>query len=116
MNCNDYLQNLIKSIPDKPGVYLMKNISSEVIYVGKAISLKKRVRQYFSNNVKDIKVLAMVSNIDDIEYIVTNNEMEALMLENNLIKQNKPFYNILLSFSLFSDSSIASMLMEMSSI
>lgn len=96
MNCNDYLQNLIKSIPDKPGVYLMKNILSEVIYVGKAISLKKRVRQYFSNNVKDIKVLAMVSNIDDIEYIVTNNEMEALMLENNLIKQNKPFYNILL--------------------
>lgn len=96
MNCNEYIKNILKNIPEKPGVYLMKDISGEIIYIGKAISLKKRVRQYFGKNIKDIKVLAMVSNIDDIEFIVTNNEMEALMLENNLIKKNKPFYNILL--------------------
>ncbi|MDO4711209.1 MAG: excinuclease ABC subunit UvrC, partial [Peptostreptococcaceae bacterium] len=96
MNCNDYIKNVLKKIPDKPGVYLMKDLSGEIIYVGKAISLKKRVRQYFGSSIKDVKVLAMVSNIDDIEFIVTNNEMEALMLENNLIKKNKPFYNILL--------------------
>lgn len=96
MNCNEYIKNIIKKIPESPGVYLMKDLSGHIIYVGKAISLKKRVRQYFGNNIKDIKVLAMVKNIDDIEFIVTNNEMEALMLENNLIKKNKPFYNILL--------------------
>lgn len=96
MNCNDYIKNIIKKIPEAPGVYLMKDLSGHIIYVGKAISLKKRVRQYFGNNIKDIKVLAMVKNIDDIEFIVTNNEMEALVLENNLIKKNKPFYNILL--------------------
>ncbi len=96
MSCNEYISAILKKLPDNPGVYLMKNSFGDIIYVGKAISLKKRVRQYFNKNIKDIKVLAMVSNIDDIEYIITNNEMEALMLENNLIKKNKPFYNILL--------------------
>lgn len=96
MSANEYLQSLLKKIPHSPGVYLMKNSFGDIIYVGKALSLKKRVRQYFNKNIKDLKVLAMVSNIDDIEYIVTDNEMEALMLENNLIKKNKPFYNILL--------------------
>lgn len=91
-----YIEEILKNIPDKPGVYLMKDIFNEIIYVGKAISLKKRVRQYFSKSVTDKKVIAMVSNIDDIEFIVTNNEVEALVLENNLIKKNKPFYNILL--------------------
>lgn len=96
MEYNNYIKEILKTLPDKPGVYLMKNISGEIIYVGKAISLKRRVRQYFSKTISDMKVLAMVSNIDDIEYILTNSEMEALMLENNLIKKNKPFYNILL--------------------
>lgn len=96
MKISKYINSILSNIPDKPGVYLMKDSLGNIIYVGKAISLKKRVRQYFGNNAKEPKVLAMVANVDDIEYILTNNEMEALILENNLIKKNKPFYNILL--------------------
>ena len=75
----------------------MKNKNNEIIYVGKAVSLKNRVRQYFQSqsNMQD-KVKAMVSHIDEFEYIVTDSEMEALILENNLIKEYKPQYNILL--------------------
>lgn len=87
----------IKNLPDKPGVYLMKNSLSEVIYVGKAKVLKNRVKSYFqkSKNHSE-KVKVMVKNIAEFEYIVTDSEMEALILECNLIKKYSPKYNILL--------------------
>nr|WP_301281684.1 excinuclease ABC subunit UvrC [Clostridium sp. MSJ-8] len=84
-------------MPDNPGVYLMKNSLGEVIYVGKAKILKNRVRQYFQNSKNHSeKVKAMVKNIAEFEYIVTDTEMEALILECNLIKKYSPRYNILL--------------------
>ncbi|WP_027625201.1 excinuclease ABC subunit UvrC [Clostridium lundense] len=91
------LEYQLKILPDKPGVYLMKNSLGEIIYVGKAKILKNRVRQYFqkSKNHSE-KVKAMVSNIEEFEYIVTDSEMEALILECNLIKKYRPKYNILL--------------------
>lgn len=87
----------IKNLPDKPGVYLMKNSLGEVIYVGKAKVLKNRVKSYFqkSKNHSE-KVKVMVKNIAEFEYIVTDSEMEALILECNLIKKYNPKYNILL--------------------
>jgi excinuclease ABC subunit C len=94
---NDQIKEKLKELPDLPGVYIMKNQEDEIIYVGKAISLKRRVRQYFDNNKnKDRKVLAMVSHIDHFEYIIVENEVEALILESNLIKKNRPKYNIVL--------------------
>ena len=92
----DIRENL-KILPDKPGVYLYKDRFGEIIYVGKATSLKNRVRQYFqaSRNLP-VKVQALVSHIDEFEYIVTASEMEALILENQLIKKNQPRYNVLL--------------------
>ena len=91
------IREKLKELPDLPGVYIMKDASDEIIYVGKAISLKKRVRQYFDNNKnKGAKVLAMVSHIDHFEYIIVENEVEALILESNLIKKNRPKYNIVL--------------------
>ncbi|MBE7038153.1 MAG: excinuclease ABC subunit UvrC [Ruminococcaceae bacterium] len=86
----------IKSLPEKSGVYIMKNADNEVIYVGKAKVLKNRVRQYFTSSNHSPKVSAMVSNIKDFEYIITDSETEALVLECNLIKQYMPKYNILL--------------------
>ncbi|MDO5718708.1 MAG: excinuclease ABC subunit UvrC [Tissierellia bacterium] len=87
----------LKKLPDKPGVYLMKDKDDEIIYVGKAISLKNRVRSYFNNDKnKSPKVLAMVKRIASFEYIIVGNEVEALVLESNLIKEKKPKYNILL--------------------
>jgi len=87
----------IKTLPDAPGVYLMKNNLGEIIYVGKAKILKNRVRQYFkSSKNHSVKVKAMVKNITEFEYIVTDSEMEALILECNLIKRYSPRYNILL--------------------
>lgn len=92
----DIKENL-KKLPDKPGVYLHKDKLGQVIYVGKAVSLKNRVRQYFqSSKNMDAKVRAMVSHIEEFEYITTNTEMEALILENNLIKKYMPQYNVLL--------------------
>ncbi|WP_368489650.1 excinuclease ABC subunit UvrC [Clostridium sp. BJN0013] len=90
-------QQQLKILPDKPGVYLMKNSLGEVIYVGKAKILKNRVRQYFqeSKNHSE-KVRTMVKHISEFEYIVTDSEMEALVLECNLIKKYRPRYNILL--------------------
>lgn len=85
----------LKKLPDLPGVYIMYNKNNEIIYVGKSISLKNRVRSYFNsshNNYK--KVQAMVENIYKFEYIIVNNETESLVLEANLIKKNKPKYNI----------------------
>jgi len=87
----------LKILPDKPGVYLMKNSLGEVIYVGKAKVLKNRVRQYFQSSKNHTeKVKAMVKNIAEFEYIVTDSEFEALILECNLIKKYRPKYNILL--------------------
>ncbi|MBU3172338.1 excinuclease ABC subunit UvrC [Clostridium estertheticum] len=87
----------LKTLPDAPGVYLMKNNLGEIIYVGKAKILKNRVRQYFkSSKNHSVKVMAMVKNIAEFEYIVTDSEMEALILECNLIKKYSPRYNILL--------------------
>lgn len=91
------LQNKIDGLPDEPGVYLMKNKEGTVIYVGKAVNLKNRVRQYFGALAgKQAKVAAMVRHIDTFEYIMTDSEMEALILECNLIKEYQPYYNILL--------------------
>lgn len=87
----------LKNLPEKPGVYIMRNNLEAVIYVGKAKVLKNRVRQYFQNNKSHTaKVKAMVSNVSEFEYIVTDTEMEALILECNLIKKYRPKYNILL--------------------
>lgn len=87
----------LKKLPDKPGVYIMRNENDEIIYVGKAIKLKNRVRQYFqSSNNHSSKIKKMVSNIDHFEYIITDSEVEALVLECNLIKENRPKYNTML--------------------
>ncbi len=88
---------MLKSLPNDPGVYIMKDKTGKVIYVGKARILKNRVRQYFQNTEKHPpKVAAMVSKIDTFEYILTDSELEALVLECNLIKKYRPYYNILL--------------------
>lgn len=87
----------LKKLPDKPGVYIMHNSSDEIIYVGKAVNLKNRVRQYFQNSKnKTVKTTALVSHIAYFEYIVTDSEMEALLLECNLIKEHRPKYNVML--------------------
>lgn len=91
------IQEELKKLPQKPGVYLMKDENGHVIYVGKAVNLKNRVRQYFqSNRNQTVKTRSMVPNIKEFEYIVTDSEMEALLLECNLIKKYHPYYNILL--------------------
>ncbi len=87
----------LKKLPDRPGVYIMKDKTGEIIYVGKAISLKKRVRQYFGSTKNNPpKVNAMIKHIHEFEYIIVDNEIEALILEANLIKKHRPKYNILL--------------------
>ncbi|AIS52946.1 UvrABC system protein C [Thermoanaerobacter kivui] len=91
------IEEKLKLLPEKPGVYIMKDKSGKIIYVGKAVVLKNRVRQYFQNKENQPpKVKIMVSNIEDFEYIVTDTELEALMLECNLIKKYRPKYNVLL--------------------
>ena len=94
---NEKIEAKLKLLPDKPGVYKMFNARGELIYVGKAINLKNRVRQYFQSSKNHTpKVASMVTNIDDFDFVIVGNETEALNLESNLIKQNKPYYNILL--------------------
>ncbi len=94
---NDIIAQKLKDLPENPGVYIMKSEEGEILYIGKARSLKNRVRQYFgSPKNKTTKVLIMVSKIYTFDYIITHNEIEALVLENNLIKKHKPPYNILL--------------------
>ncbi len=90
------LQDKIKHLPENPGVYVMLDDKGQIIYVGKAKNLKNRVRQYFHASVKTDKVMAMVKNIADFYYIIAPSEIDALSLENNLIKKHKPRYNILL--------------------
>ncbi len=92
----DVISEKLKLLPESPGVYIMLDEYKNVIYVGKARVLKNRVRQYFHNTAKPEKVMKMVENIRDFNYIITGSEIDALALENNLIKKYKPKYNILL--------------------
>ena len=91
------IKEKLKDLPITSGVYLMKDVAGKIIYVGKAKILKNRVRQYFQSPERHTpKVRAMVTNIADFEYIITDSELEALILECNLIKKHRPYYNILL--------------------
>jgi len=90
------IEDKLKRLPDKPGIYLMLSEEEKIIYVGKASSLKNRVRSYFRGGNVPAKVSAMVHHIKDIDYIVTDTEVEALVLECNLIKKHKPRYNVVL--------------------
>jgi len=90
------IKKQLSSLPDSPGVYIMKDVEGHIIYIGKAKSLKNRVRQYFGSHGKSSpKVEAMVGNISEFEYIMTDSELEALILECNLIKKHRPKYNII---------------------
>lgn len=93
---NEHITNILKTIPDKPGVYQHYDKGGTLIYVGKAKNIRKRVSSYFNKNLDSGKTRVLVSKIADIKYIVTPNELEALLLENNLIKENQPRYNVLL--------------------
>ena len=91
------IEEELKKLPARPGVYLMHDEKDAIIYVGKAISLKNRVRQYFqSSRSKGVKIDQMVTHISRFEYIVTDSELEALVLECNLIKEHRPKYNTML--------------------
>ncbi len=90
------IEEELKKLPGKPGVYIMHDKDDNIIYVGKAVSLKNRVRQYFRKTNKTARIEKMVSLIDHFEYIVVDNEAEALILECNLIKKNRPKFNVLL--------------------
>ena len=90
------IEEELKKLPDKPGVYIMHDKDDKIIYVGKAISLKNRVRSYFRKTNKTKRIENMVALIDHFEYIVVDNETEALILECNLIKKNRPKFNVLL--------------------
>ncbi len=93
---NDKIRQKLKTLTTKPGVYVMRNKSGEIIYIGKAKNLKNRVSQYFRNSPKPSKVQAMVNNVDDFDYFIAVSELDALGLESNLIHKHQPFYNILL--------------------
>ena len=91
------LKEKLERVPDRPGVYVYKDGKGQVIYIGKATSLRSRMRSYFQESrARDPKTDALVSHIRDLEYIVTDNELEALILESNLVKKNRPRYNIIL--------------------
>ena len=90
------IEEQLKLLPDKPGVYIMHDAEDKIIYVGKAINLKRRVKSYFRKTDKTERIKKMVSLIDHFEYIVVDNEAEALILECNLIKKNRPRFNVLL--------------------
>lgn len=95
MSVSEHLQGILDTLPTRPGCYLMKNAEGEVIYVGKAINLRNRVRSYFhSGHDHDMKTRQLVRHIRDIEWIVVDSELEALILEMNLIKKHRPRYNI----------------------
>lgn len=91
---NKQLQNKLKQLPAEPGVYIYKDASGKIIYIGKASILKRRVSSYFQKNHRDIKTPILVENIADVDWMVTSSEIEALFLESELIKRHKPLYNI----------------------
>ena len=93
---NDKILHTLNNLPNKPGVYIMKDSFGEIIYIGKAKSLKNRVSSYFSSTKKNVKTTMLVSNIDSIDYLLAASEQDAFSLESNLIKEHKPKYNILL--------------------
>jgi excinuclease ABC subunit C len=94
---SERLKARLKELPDRPGVYMHKNAEGEVIYVGKARNLKSRVASYVvGRGARDTKTMSLINEIDTIDFVTTNNELEAILLENNLIKTNQPRYNILL--------------------
>lgn len=90
------IEEQLKILPDKPGVYIMHDVDDKIIYVGKAVNLKRRVKSYFRKTDKTERIKRMVTLIDHFEYIVVDNEAEALILECNLIKKNRPKFNVLL--------------------
>src|SRR5690606_32943237 len=95
MEISEKLQGILATLPGKPGCYLMKNAEGKIIYVGKAINLKNRVRSYFHADAShDNKTRRLVREIADIEWIVVESELEALILEMNLIKKHRPHYNV----------------------
>src|SRR5215211_3296551 len=95
MEISEKLQCILATLPAKPGCYLMKNAEGKIIYVGKAISLRNRVRSYFHADARyDAKTRRLVREIADIEWIVVGSELEALILEMNLIKKHRPKYNV----------------------
>ena len=96
INWGEKLEEKIRMLPDSPGCYLMKDASGEIIYVGKAVNLKNRVRSYFRDTAHTPKVAAMIAHIDDFDILLCETNLEALILECNLIKLHKPYYNILL--------------------
>lgn len=93
---NEKIKQKLSLLPEMPGVYLMKDAEAKIIYVGKAVVLKNRVKSYFTGQFNDQKTEQLVSKIDDFEYFITNSEREAFLLEENLIKKHQPKYNILL--------------------
>ena len=86
----------LSRVPEKPGVYIMHDSADKILYVGKAIILKNRLKSYFTETPHSARITSMISQIDRFEYIVCDSEMEALLLENNLIKKHKPKYNVML--------------------
>ncbi len=90
----EHIQELLKNLPTKPGVYLHKDKQGTILYVGKAINLRSRVRSYFHNNVDSVKTQRLRREIADVETITTDSELEALLLENTLIKKHQPRYNV----------------------
>src|SRR5437773_10698209 len=94
---NEKIQSVLNSLPHKPGIYIMKDAEGTILYVGKAISLYNRVRSYFQESTDlSQKNRRMVARVDDIEFLVVKNDVEALVLESNYIKQYSPKYNVLM--------------------
>jgi excinuclease ABC subunit C len=92
---NRDLEKKVQHLPESPGVYLLKDLKGTIIYIGKAKSLRNRVRSYSQRaDERDIKTRILMSKISDVDYLVTESEKEALILENNLIKKYKPRYNV----------------------
>ena len=96
-NISEYLSGIVSNLPESPGCYQYLDDTGTIIYVGKAKNLKRRVSSYFNREHDNLKTSILVRHIRDIRYIVVNTEEDALLLENNLIKQWKPKYNILSS-------------------
>ena len=96
MQKSEFIQNLLKALPNNPGVYQYYDVEGKIIYVGKAKDLKKRVASYFNKESENGKTQILVKKIVDIKFIIVDTELDALLLENNLIKKYQPRYNVLL--------------------